>query len=394
MSKQRPVGNDDSRTLTEKSDTTQRPQAPELPVMTVEDQENYARYRFERQQRMRIIMIVAPGVIGLIMLILPTDTVFRFFSYSKPEFYYERFRAMFSLAALGMFAASALAVIMHYLQTGFKRDYRETEKLRDYEKDLQRLRTEISQTQSGPNLKDLTSLGDRISKLEGDLASTTKDLTGEKRDQLVAEIAKRIRAEASEELLQSFEEQAKNSFMRMQLAMGIDEQLTASLSRLNGEVTALGFRSNLNLGLGMITTIAGLVYLGYYVIQSANADNMTVFALHFIPRLSLVVFIEIFAYFFLKLYKLNLAEIKYFQNEMTNFESKFVALHTAQAIDDKSSIATVIEKLANTDRNYILKKGETTVQLEQQKIDKELTAEITKSVTEAVTTAVKSTARR
>ena len=92
---------------------------------------------------------------------------------------------------------------------------------------------------------------------------------------------------------------------------------------MRSEVSALSRRGNLNLSLGIATTIIGLIILGYFVLEidSIPEDKMA-FIAHFIPRLSLVVLIEVFAYFFLKLYKSSLSEIKYFQNEMTNAEAK------------------------------------------------------------------------
>jgi len=43
--------------------------------------------------------------------------------------------------------------------------------------------------------------------------------------------------------------------------------------------------------------------------------------------------IELFAYFFLKLYKSDLSEIKYFQNELTNVEMRYAAVRLADAGD-------------------------------------------------------------
>ena len=43
----------------------------------------------------------------------------------------------------------------------------------------------------------------------------------------------------------------------------------------------------------------------------------------------MAIFIEVFSFFFLKLYKSGLADILYYQNELTNLESKFLALELA-----------------------------------------------------------------
>lgn len=90
--------------------------------------------------------------------------------------------------------------------------------------------------------------------------------------------------------------------------------------------------------LGILTTVTGLSILGYYVFHAQpSGQDPWLFTTHFLPRLTLVVFIEIFAYFFLRLYKSSLTEIKYFQNEMTNIEAKFIALYIALESDNQET---------------------------------------------------------
>ena len=83
-----------------------------------------------------------------------------------------------------------------------------------------------------------------------------------------------------------------------------------------------------------------------------SASDPVWYVVQFLPRLTLVVLIEIFAYFFLRLYKSSLGEIKYFQNEITNIEAKALALQAAELAGDKESTASIINRLADTDRNF------------------------------------------
>ncbi|NVM23975.1 MAG: hypothetical protein HWN68_19625, partial [Desulfobacterales bacterium] len=146
---------------------------------------------------------------------------------------------------------------------------------------------------------------------------------------------------------------------------------------------AQGRRGNLNLVLGILTTVSGLVLLGYFVINLEPSEaeaNYVDFVRHFIPRLSLVVFVELFAYFFLRLYKASLAEIKYFQNELTNVESKAIALSSALNTQKEDTISGAIISLANTERNRILQRGESTPELEVAKIEAGNISNIAKEV--------------
>jgi hypothetical protein len=87
------------------------------------------------------------------------------------------------------------------------------------------------------------------------------------------------------------------------------------------------------------------------------------FIVHFIPRLTLVSFIEIFAYFFLRLYRNAISEIRYFQNELTNGESAAEALLAVIIEGAEDKIGSIADKLASVERNGVLKKGETTIEL-------------------------------
>lgn len=356
--------------------------------------ESYARRRYEYGYRMRVVTTVLPGVLGILLLLLPSSvwqTLLPNF-FPDPRFGDQNRSALLVAAtAVLLFATSALGIIMFYLQTGFKRDFREKEQLRDYESQFRQLRSEPAERKNAIDADGVLLLEQRLAKLEKDERDRESEfLNATDRQQLASQIAARLEAEASGELIARLERQAAERVTAANRMQTLESQFESSTGRLNGELTALGRRGNLNLGLGIVTTAVGLGLLGYFVVQTATrAEELSAFLIHFIPRFSVVLFIEVFAYFFLRLYKATLSEIKYFQNEITNIESKFAALRTALAFEDRASLATVIEKLASTERNYLLKKGESTVQLKQLKCDNELAAEITKHVTDAVTAVVK-----
>lgn len=148
------------------------------------------------------------------------------------------------------------------------------------------------------------------------------------------------------------------------------------IARLRSEIDALTARGNLNLSLGMTTTIVGIAILGSAVLNfptedcsaDSNENCTEILFTYFLPRFSLVILIEIFAYFFLRLYKQSLEEIKYFQNEITNIEAKQLALQLAMHHDDQALRIKVAEELAKTERNFILEKDQSTVEIEREKL--------------------------
>ncbi|WP_139433678.1 hypothetical protein [Aeromonas veronii] len=158
-------------------------------------------------------------------------------------------------------------------------------------------------------------------------------------------------------------------------------------TRLYREISDLRLRANMNLVIGIAITALGLAVLYQTVgfaekmheIQpqtlygTANTPLFKELFLSFAPRIMLVIFIEMFAYFFLRLYKQGLSEIKYFQNELTNIESKVIALEVCYLNDDNQAMTTVIDALSKTERNFVLEKDQTTIEIEKSKLDTETT---------------------
>ncbi|WP_375320647.1 hypothetical protein [Aliivibrio logei] len=90
-----------------------------------------------------------------------------------------------------------------------------------------------------------------------------------------------------------------------------------------------------------------------------------------VSRFSIVVFVEVFAFYYLRLYRSMMDTVKYYQNEITNIELRLMAVHSLNSLTlpDSSSANALITSLANSERNFVIQKGQTTVDLEKQKID-------------------------
>jgi hypothetical protein len=223
---------------------------------------------------------------------------------------------------------------------------------------------------------------DLASKLEG-VKVTPQNVTQEDKEDLINSIKTSLQAEASTAVYNELIKKVTDSVRLEEQQKLVAGYFKDTLGRLREEVGALSRRGNLNLAIGIITTITGLVILGYFVIVSSHqGTDILSFAVSFIPRLSLVILIEVFAYFFLRLYKTSLSEIKYFQNEMTNIEAKYVSLVVALRTANETSCSEVIKNLCGTERNHILEKGQTTVELEKAKVDKEEIDALLKSFTD------------
>ena len=103
----------------------------------------------------------------------------------------------------------------------------------------------------------------------------------------------------------------------VQQTSGIDRELQETRERLKLEIGALGRRGNLNLVIGLLTSLGGVCVLGYFVYET-NVDTTDGwrYLIHYLSRISIALFIQVFAYFFLRLYKNGLEDIKYYSGKV------------------------------------------------------------------------------
>jgi hypothetical protein len=225
---------------------------------------------------------------------------------------------------------------------------------------------------------DLTK---RIKALEENQASI--ELSDEERANLLKDVHERIASSLEDDALDGIKSSIERELIDERIKY-LRRNLETSMRRLSKEVLDLGRRGNLNLIIGALATLAGFLIFGMMVLDSSFAPAEEDFIQSFVPRLSLVILIEIFAYFFLGLYKSSLNEIKYFQNEITNIESKYAAMEYAVQYGDKESVNRVLSQLASTERNFLLKKGESTVLLEQDRLATDSSNSILQRITEII----------
>lgn len=231
---------------------------------------------------------------------------------------------------------------------------------------LQRSRRSYSSAGEGEQAWRYQRLEDKIEELQRQVrgSSTGKRLEEAERADLVRQLKASIQTEAAAEVLEEVQASIREQSGEAELA----ERFTFTARRLKDEIQALTGRANINLIIGIVTTLAGIGVL-WYTVYTSDIDYSSVSNVvgHYLPRLSVVVLIEVFAYFFLRLYKGGLAEIKYYQNELTNFESRFLALLLAFRRNDSEILGKVILELAATERNFVLSLGQTTVELEKER---------------------------
>lgn len=237
------------------------------------------------------------------------------------------------------------------------------------------------------NKKNNAEILDRLNELEAQLSAgiPKSDYTT-----LVEDVTNNIGESVNQSLLKSIETKYGSRIAEEQHFNFIDDGLSTIVNELSRERSVVSTRSVINLLIGM--GIAGfgiwILYGALTTIVYAKSD-WHIPVLQFASRLSVAIIIEIFAYFFLNLYRAGLQEIKFFRNEMTNIMSRQVAMRAAMRKLDHEAIANIVSKLADTERNFILKKGESTIGLEQFRADREQDTQLVRSIFDAAKDGIK-----
>jgi len=325
----------------------------------------YRTWKIERRRRLQILASVLPATFALVLLMI------RFAVLSQKEYFYSpltRYLFFMSdpLSLFILFGVSLFGLAMLYLQTGFKRITREQVALHRYDDELNSMRRQL-ETRQSENL-EIRRLTEQLTNAEQ--FATPSALSPEAEAKLVDEVERKIRNLAAENVISELKAAVQERASKERWLSDVSNRFQDSFARLSKEVRALGNRGNLNLALGTSTTVVGLMLLGYFVVlASRDITESKLLVVRFIPRLSLVAFIELFAYFFLRLYKSSLAEIKYFQNEITNMELKAVSVFVAAQMANSDALEGTIGAFANVERNRILEKGQTTVELRRAEVE-------------------------
>lgn len=336
-------------------------------------------------------------IIGVLLISINTEIAGLFVPsvedrYSERE--YNFIKSVMAVTGGGMSLTGIALFLMYYLRHGFQLPPR-----KGFKDEILEAGKAVS---AEAFKKTFDELSQRHSQLLNKIESDSFSLSEQERKELLEKLQAGITDQASKDILKSIEEKYSIDVIINSQLSHLALHYKKTTERLKLEIESLSRRGNLNLIIGSMTAVLGLFILGSMVFggdfslsasneaySATNDDYLSYMGREFLPRLSLVVLIEIFAYFFLRLYKASLDGIKFFQNELTNIESKFIGIEGAILSKDIDLKKTAIHSFVKTERNFILKKGESTVELERGRIDSSDLAAGLKSVSDIISAAKK-----
>jgi hypothetical protein len=146
-------------------------------------------------------------------------------------------------------------------------------------------------------------------------------------------------------------------------------------NRIKEEISRIRGNSSLNMWIGVIASVSAIVLL-VTTIQEHEKDLMIL-----IPRATVSILIEAFAFFFFSQYRKQQEEIKYWNNEKTNLDLKIFALSLAiddEEIGTKDYMRNLITTLIQSNRNIF---GSTPGEIKDEKSKEEKPKEPTEDKT-------------
>ena len=338
-------------------------------------------YVFRRQLFSKRLLLVAGVTTGFFAVSILMSESFAY--YISNIYGIDLARTTIPVFLLGI---SVVSLTLVYLQSGGENES---------SKAVEELRSSIRKEARESN-KRLLDAEKRISTLKEQLEANEPKLglTDEEKQKIIESAIEQTSEESIKEIFSSETLKLQESFKQNLSLERLVRPFEAIIERLQREIRDLRLRSNINLAIGMAITAGGL-YLLWLTVDIVDASQLLKqlasegsesdgkflknLVLPLVPRFLLVVFIEIFAYFFLSLYKEGLSEIKYFQNELTNIEAKLVSVEFSYITDQMDSLKAALDELSRTERNFIITKGQTTKEVEKAKYDSELSNNILSS---------------
>ncbi|WP_426427064.1 hypothetical protein [Pseudomonas palmensis] len=331
---------------------------------TEEEIQAYVSAEIDKVMRIRYTWVFTPLALSFLL---------KLYMITRPTFGESLFATVADYAYPFLIGISLFYLLFWYLQTGFK----DKEVLR---RDLTPYRKSHSNDLSGESSVALEELKEEVDELRR--TSGAYILSEEVKSKIISDTESAVLLQ----LLTNLED-SQNKDLAFD---SIEESRDIATSRIEDELKRLIRSSSINLSAGVLIAALGIFALGSFVFPEfiggaevnllSGQTNASTLLAHYAPRFSLVISIEILAFFFLRLHKSNLYEIKYYQNELTNIELKYISLRAAIQLDRNDTAHKVISNFSETERNHVLEKGQSTIELKKIELEKNQFIEVAKSL--------------
>lgn len=188
-------------------------------------------------------------------------------------------------------------------------------------------------------------------------------LSERERNDIIEKLSGIVKQQLNETLLASIEQKYGLQVRNEKISHAALEKSEIIVDRLKNTGVQLQSKANIYLFYGMFAAVFGLGIFSLLIYTVSIPENISSVgeAFYYTSRITLVLLIEAFAFFFFNLYRATLGDIKFMTNEITNAETKIIALASALKLGDNELMKEVVAEFGKAERNFVLKKGETSI---------------------------------
>lgn len=188
-------------------------------------------------------------------------------------------------------------------------------------------------------------------------------LSIKEREDIISQISSTINNQLNESLIDKIEEKYGQKIYNEKLSVKANDLLSKTVNRLVSELEKLQSKATVNLVYGILSTIVAIFILIIFLFNGEAPKDISQIAtvFYYMSRFFLVLLVQGIAIFFLRLYKATLNDIMYLNNEITNYEAKRDALALSYHNNQPKAVMKILSSLSDTERNFILKKDESSI---------------------------------
>lgn len=166
-----------------------------------------------------------------------------------------------------------------------------------------------------------------------------------------SDVVQKLLPQVSAEIAQLFEERFERKSAEHRAAAENARRFDAAATRLEREIKEQGRKGNVNLSIGLFTTgLAIILLVSMAVMAHTPFDSMQKVVAHYLPWLSVTIFIEVFSFFFLRLYKATLDEARRYNDDLTRLTLQWVATDTGRFSSEPTALAALAKELIDVSK--------------------------------------------
>jgi hypothetical protein len=161
-----------------------------------------------------------------------------------------------------------------------------------------------------------------------------------------AEVATAILPTVRQDLGEIFEARYERQSAKAHAASDVATRFEAAVHRLEREIASQSLKGQLNLAIGVTATIFAIGVISWMALaDKLPSNNWFDLVNHYVPRLSLAILIEVFAFFFLRMYRTTLEDARKYNDDLSRLTLQWVAVEVGRFAEESGETLALAKDL-------------------------------------------------